>query len=112
MKKFFIRKTPQDILLEQNVLIEKLLAQHKVAMQKTEFVRVTPASYEELEPIKDTPIPVEDDFDFDTDDSLYIPAAPKSSSKLNVATTTTVNLDMDNVAKLKKKKASQRGETV
>jgi hypothetical protein len=109
MKKYFIRKTPEDILLEQNVLIEKLLSQHKAAMQKTEVVKVTPASYEELESIKET-APVEDGFDFE-DDSLYIPAAPKSSSKLNV-TSTKVNLDMENVDRLKKKKVSQRSKTV
>lgn len=106
MKKFYIRRTHQDVLAEQNTLLKRLLSQHEVATMQAasrpvqEVQVVAPV----LEDTKS------DKFDFDFDDGeMYIPNITTSSSQLNVASST-VAMNMENVDKLKKKSKSKKGK--
>lgn len=103
MKKFYIRRTQQDVLAEQNTLLKKLLSQHETATMQAasrpirEIQVVAPVASPVLEDTKS------DKFDFDFDDGeMYIPNITTSSSQLNVASST-VAMNMENVDKLKQK---------
>jgi len=105
MKKFYIRKTQQEALAEQNVLLKQLLSQHETATihaashPVNEF-QTTPSQIQHSEPISN---------DFDFEDAMYIPKISKSNSQLNIASTK-VDLDMANVDKLKKNKSKSNKE--
>ena len=110
MKKFYIRRTQQDVLAEQNTLLKRLLSQHEVATMQAasrpvqEIQVVAPVASPVLEDTKS------DKFDFDFDDGeMYIPNITTSSSQLNVASST-VAMNMENVDKLKKKSKSKKGK--
>jgi hypothetical protein len=110
MKKFYIRRTHQDVLAEQNTLLKRLLSQHEVATMQAasrpvqEVQVVAPAASPTIEDTKSV------DFDFDFDDGeMYIPNITTSSSQLNVPSST-VAMNMENVDKLKKKSKSKKGK--
>jgi hypothetical protein len=98
MKRFFIRKSPSELIQEQNRLLETLLAkqdekpiiqqQHKDSLMKQE---------------PETKVEDTIDYFFDLDENFtYVPTASKSSARLSVDTSKVPFVDERNIEKLKK----------
>lgn len=105
-KKYFIRKSHAELVQEQNQLLEILLAKHEEKLTNPQIV------YAEKSVVKDVVddtvddfIVEEDIFEFE-DDFPYIPPTAKSSANLFV-TTNQIELDDDNVEKLKNKRKNK-----
>ena len=96
-KKFYIKKSSQDALAEQNDLLRQLLSQQEETVKTLSEPQAVP---NQVQPVPQ-PQELADPFDFDEAD-VFIPNIPESSTSLKNVESSQENLDMDNVGKLKK----------
>jgi len=105
-RKFYIRKTPQDALDEQTELLKKLLSQQEENARA--YAEHRPErEYRTVQVTEQAPA-ADETLDVFVD-GMFIPKAPDSSSSLSVESTK-VNLDMDDVGKLKKARSRKGGK--
>jgi hypothetical protein len=109
MKKYFIRKTQQETLAEQNSLLRRLLSQHETATIQAASRIPQEVPYYPNIPNIETETTYES-FDFDDADDVFIPKVSKNDTAQLKVSSTKVDLDMGNVDKLKKKKSSLKKE--
>jgi len=104
-KRYFIRKSPSDLIQEQNRLLKTLLTLQEEG-PKTVIHLGTPAG----SPIVSSPISGETEdtplFDFEYEDEIpYIPSTPTGSATLTNVDTNKVMFDETGVERLKKIRA-------
>ena len=103
-KKYFLRKSPSELIQEQNRLLETLLAKQDVAVEKKPVVYRDDPTDTSTEVM----MPPLSSFDFDFDDEVpYIPTTPTGSANLPTVDTNKVMFDGEGVEKLKKRKAGK-----